>query len=118
MSTKCQLKNVFKLLLIALLLLPLIYFFATFVIPKISCVLTGDKIVRVGLSREYRCVHTFSDGGRTCSSSTDCEGVCLADTKGLLGTCSLNNSPYGCFAKVEDCKIVNGEKECQTLCVD
>lgn len=70
----------------------------------ISVVHTGKKIGR------YYCVHRYIDGGKTCGSSTECEGDCLVTDqtkiepdgyygKKILGTglCQTSDQPIvGC----------------------
>jgi len=71
----------------------------------------------------HLCVHTFSDGGRKCTSSNDCEGACLVTEDTLLqhtggvpgveviggyGVCQNNDRFNGCF----DATIESPVKTC------
>jgi hypothetical protein len=72
---------------------------------------------RVCMMGNYMCVSTFADAGKTCSSSSECGGRCLAEGSPdfgakVTGKCSVNNDPCGCFQTVE-----NGEAQ-PGLCVD
>ncbi|MDP2008651.1 MAG: hypothetical protein Q8K11_00590 [Phenylobacterium sp.] len=61
------------------------------------------------------CQHRYADGGKTCSSRSDCAGRCLADAPedwrsrslGTLaaGRCEAESSTFGCYALVEDGKL-------------
>jgi hypothetical protein len=94
------------------------------VIDHIACVVEGgsyQKSYIPGVGRT--CVHTYSDGGKSCVSSDDCEGRCLItkdtvvvtptpergvhglpvpslldnEVIGGTGECEYNNAPKGCF---------------------
>lgn len=72
---------------------------------------------RVCMRGNYMCVTTFADAGKTCSSSSECGGRCLAEGSPdfgakVTGKCSVNNDPCGCFQTVEDGEAQPG------LCVD
>lgn len=54
------------------------------------------------------CEVKTKDAGKSCKSSADCEGMCLAQGG---GTCAPSNPYFGCFETLE-----NGVKA--TLCVD
>ena len=62
-------------------------------------------------SAGYACVHTFSDGGKKCTSNDDCKGNCLIteDTEvvntgpisrkviGGYGQCESNDRRHSCY---------------------
>ncbi len=73
-----------------------------------KCVSRGGIWARVCLSQSLVCLKKFSDGGKACSGSSDCEGgVCNAigkepDEKGLfVGECVHTSNPCGSFVPVE-----------------
>ena len=53
------------------------------------------------------CQTQTNDGGKSCSSSDDCEGFCLADGQ----ICTSDSPHFGCFETFE-----NGQRP--TVCVD
>ena len=81
-------------------------------IDEESCKLTGGEWVRVGFRQLFECVHIYSDGGKTCKSSTECESSCISNYNGI-GYCKGDDSPYGCYRTIEDFK-----KGKPVLCVD
>ncbi|MBP9233526.1 MAG: hypothetical protein KBF30_02555 [Hyphomonadaceae bacterium] len=66
------------------------------------------------------CVLSFSDAGKSCTDSDQCQGACYADAAGgasqagtfVTGKCATNSNPCGCNARVED------GKASPVLCVD
>ena len=71
-----------------------------------DCVKAGGMPVINGFGISI-CQMKTQDGGKSCSSSDDCEGFCLAE-----GQMCTSHSPYfGCFETYE-----NGQRP--TLCVD
>ena len=72
-----------------------------------------------GLLATPWCVVAYNDAGKDCTSGSDCEGDCRifemadlgADGK-VHGVCQPNNVPYGCYAQIEDGKIVGGGLLC------
>ena len=65
------------------------------------------------------CVLNFSDAGKSCTDSDQCQGNCYADLsqgppdgKPVAGKCAVNSNPCGCNSRVEDGKAT------PTLCVD
>ena len=44
--------------------------------PSTMCKLIGREWVRGGWG-QYRCLKVFSDGGKTCTSSAECQGECV-----------------------------------------
>lgn len=79
-----------------------------------SCEASGGLIQGSGMFGEPACVRHFSDGGITCSNSSDCQGDCIVfgDFKpGEIadGQCTADTSnPGGCFAEVIDGKAGPG----------
>ena len=77
-----------------------------------SCAASGGEWVRAGLAGVFRCVREYSDGGKSCNSSAECEGPCLARDDNT-GYCKNNDNSFGCYRTIEDFK--EGIPE---LCVD
>ena len=84
-----------------------------------DCVAGGGEMLPSGMRQRPLCVTPYSDGGKTCTDSTDCEGLCTtdddrwprgADIKGPV--CEFTDSPFGCRSEVE-----NGVADF-ALCID
>ena len=86
-------------------------------IDKAECARKGGEVRQEGMLGLYRCVLPYKDAGTVCRSSDDCEGKCLA-SDGLAvgaaaeGTCQPTDSPFGCYAEIEDGKVA------AAICVD
>jgi len=74
--------------------------------------------MRVGILQYQKCVFRYSDAGKECRSSSECEGRCLVDNESLpigteaMGACERDNSYFGCWTEVEDGVAVSA------MCVD
>ena len=84
-----------------------------------ECLAKGGKYIKQGRSQMYRCLQQFSDGGKSCSDSSECQGSCTssdtaieAGTPNVTGTCAANDSPFGCR------QIIEGGVAKGFLCVD
>ena len=73
-----------------------------------SCAEQGGTISIGPESNELTCVAPTSDAGKSCTSSSDCESYCLADTN----TCAPTNRYFGCFEE----RFADGNSA--TLCVE
>ena len=56
----------------------------------------------------YQCVVTYSDAGKACQDSSDCQGKCKntgefvdANAKTQSGQCASDSSPFGCYQMIE-----------------
>ncbi|WP_420479000.1 hypothetical protein [Brevundimonas sp. FT23028] len=84
------------------------------------CARAGGKMLPQGRMQSVRCVITYADAGRRCTTGSDCQGDCrVEDAAGAphagaaaVGTCQRDSSRFGCYTTVE-----NGKAEA-TLCVD
>jgi len=81
------------------------------------CAAAGGEVRMEGMLGMYRCVKPYADAGKACRSSDDCEGKCLASGpeatgEEAVGACQANDSPFGCYAEIEDGKVANA------ICVD
>ncbi|MBB35477.1 MAG: hypothetical protein CME88_04260 [Hirschia sp.] len=89
-------------------------------IDKEACAAKNGEIRQEGMLGLFRCTVAYSDGGKTCSDSSDCEGECRdADNTDhqaapgtVVGKCQPTDSPFGCFTRIE------GGQTTGTLCVD
>lgn len=84
-----------------------------------ECGTMGGHIQPVCLSGEKVCLTDYTDAGKACSSSTECQGKCVyAGPEGkavgdsVMGQCEENNNPCGCWQLVE-----KGELHAQ-ICAD
>ena len=77
---------------------------------KAACVAAGGIVERAGLAGIERCTRIYSDAGKPCKGSDECEGQCRAgpDTEAIghkrlaTGICQATDNPFGCFANVEN----------------
>lgn len=90
-------------------------------IDEEDCIAGGGAVVQDGLLGLYRCTTPYGDAGKLCSDASDCEGRCMGDdtvtdydapTGEVVGKCEVNDSPFGCFALVENGSVG------PALCVD
>jgi hypothetical protein len=84
-----------------------------------ECLAKGGKYTKEGRLQAYRCVQQFSDAGKSCSDSSECQGSCTssdtsieAGKSNVTGICAANDSPFGCHQTIEG-GIAKG-----FLCVD
>ncbi len=47
-------------------------------IDTYACIMEGKVIAAVGMFATPSCISLYSDGGKTCTDSTDCEGDCTS----------------------------------------
>ena len=90
-------------------------------IDQEACREGGGEVRPEGMLGMPRCVTPYADAGEQCRDGSDCEGRCLGDDAVTdyeapageqLGLCEANDSPFGCFAEIN-----NGTAEA-FLCVD
>ncbi|MBL9072249.1 hypothetical protein [Tabrizicola sp.] len=75
---------------------------------RAECLMKGGKVGRGGLLPDEVCFLPEPDAGKSCTKKTDCEGLCLADTR----TCSPVTPMFGCFEFLDD----TGQKV--GICID
>lgn len=76
---------------------------------KEQCDKLRGNYLRQGMAGNYMCILSFGDAGKKCSKASDCIGSCIlrgndhltTETK-PIGQCIENNSPFGCFATIDD----------------
>ena len=84
------------------------------------CATQGGKMLPQGRMQTVRCVITYADAGRRCTTGSDCAGDCRIEQAAnaphagaaAVGQCQRDSSRFGCYTTVE-----NGKAEA-TLCVD
>ncbi len=62
-----------------------------------ECVSNGGDWAQGGLLGLYQCFPHYSDAGQACSASSQCEGLCMADTK----QCAASFE-FGCYGYLDD----------------
>lgn len=65
---------------------------------RAECLMQGGTVGRGGLLPDEVCFRPEPDAGKACSKKTDCEGMCLADTR----TCSTVSPMFGCFEFLDE----------------
>lgn len=79
-----------------------------------QCLSEGGSWEKLGFSQIAYCVRFSSDGGKPCTSSTQCQFKCLAtsrtanDDEYITGRCANNNKGSGCRSFVENGRFVLG----------
>ena len=84
-----------------------------------ACAARNGTMRQVGKLQSWQCVIRYDDAGKVCTSSSHCQGSCLAGeatdkTPGATtsGVCQATSNRFGCSTPVE-----NG-KAGPTLCID
>ena len=86
-----------------------------------ACEANGGEVRPDGMLGLPRCITPYSDAGKVCSGSSDCEGNCIGDDRVTdynappgeqKGICEADDSPFGCYAFIE-----NGTVD-HTICID
>jgi len=75
---------------------------------RAECLMKGGSTGRGGLFPDEVCFLPEPDAGKACTKKTDCEGLCLADTR----TCSPVTPMFGCFEFLDE----TGQKV--GICID
>ena len=67
-----------------------------------DCLAQGGVWGPQGMLQTDMCDLPAADAGRPCTSSSQCQGLCLASDASSTGTCSPRVLNFGCFDVVED----------------
>lgn len=67
-------------------------------VKRAECLMKGGSVGRGGLLPDEICVLPQPDAGKACTKQSDCEGLCLADTR----TCSAVAPMFGCFEFLDE----------------
>lgn len=92
-------------------------------VERASCLAQGGEVLIAGLSYNEMCALPYRDGGRRCTSSSQCEGDCVYAHRNddldyprrgarVRGECQSLNYPFGCSEKVERGRLQ------ETVCTD
>ena len=73
-----------------------------------ACTVKGGAFSQQGMLGCYQCVVSYSDAGKACQDSSDCQGKCKntgefveANAKTQSGQCASDSSPFGCYQTIE-----------------
>lgn len=73
-----------------------------------ACTAKGGAFLQQGRLGCYQCVVTYTDAGKACQDSTDCQGKCkntgefiAANVKTQSGQCASDSSLFGCYQTIE-----------------
>lgn len=81
---------------------------------KTQCEASKDnRWIPQGKAQLPACVTTYTDGGKSCSASSQCQGDCLVSAPNAPAFCAKTNSQFGCRATIEAVQAGQG-----ILCVD
>jgi len=82
-------------------------------INKQDCEARGGEWGRFGMAQIEQCNLPTSDGGKTCTDRSQCEGFCVAEeTNATVGKCTAWKLTFGCINIVENGHVTTG------LCAD
>lgn len=84
-----------------------------------ECTARGGRMIPQGRMQTVRCVVSYADAGKRCTTGSDCLGDCRAEPTdrpvegaAVVGQCQANSGRFGCYTTVE------GGKAKATICVD
>lgn len=66
-----------------------------------------------GIAQVPTCITTYTDAGKDCTASNQCQGNCIVSQLGKSAVCAKNNSQFGCHATIE-----NFRKNARIRCID
>mgnify|MGYP000356725689 CR=1 FL=1 len=68
-----------------------------------KCDALGGTWRRDGMLGAYHCFEVYSDGGKICTDSDQCEGTCRVEGDDTAtARCTPDSSPFGCYSRMED----------------
>ena len=110
--TRTESSDYFRKTFAVIISITLLVIFSINFYPMVSCTFRGGEYTTGGLLDAEYCLYTYSDGGKPCSSSTECEGNCILpeqvslNNNPVIGVCKSDNDPYGCYSSVEDGSVL------------
>lgn len=70
---------------------------------KAQCEATkGNHWRPQGMAQIPACITTYSDAGKSCSASEQCQGDCIITNPKKPAVCATTSSPFGCRVTIED----------------
>ena len=73
-----------------------------------ACMAKSGAFLQQGRLGCYQCVVNYSDAGKACQESSDCQGKCKntgefieSGTKNHSGQCASDSSGFGCYQTIE-----------------
>lgn len=73
-----------------------------------ACRVKGGAFLQQGKLGCYQCVLSYTDAGKVCQDSSDCQGQCKNTgefidngAKNQSGQCASDSSPFGCYQTIE-----------------
>lgn len=73
-----------------------------------ACRVKGGDFLQQGMLGCYQCVLSYTDAGKVCQDSSDCQGQCKTTgefidngAKNQSGQCASDSSPFGCYQTIE-----------------
>lgn len=72
---------------------------------SVECLNAGGEWEYSTGTRKYRCVYNYSDGNSLCTSSDQCQGLCIVSDyvdKGsnVVGRCTSTSNQSGCYSEI------------------
>ena len=74
-----------------------------------ACTAKGGVFSQQGMLGCYQCVVSYTDAGKACQDSADCQGTCKntgefvdASASNQSGQCASDSSPFGCYQTIEE----------------
>ena len=73
-----------------------------------SCIMEGKAVAAVGMFGTPSCIEIYSDGGKVCTDSSECQGACtsrevLETGAKTTGFCRGNEKDaFGCFNEISN----------------
>jgi len=81
-----------------------------------ACTGQGGQMQQVGRAQTWQCILQYSDAGKACTDSGQCQGHCLSQDLGenapAKGQCAADSNRFGCRSV-----LTNGVAS-PTLCID
>lgn len=66
-----------------------------------------------GMAQIPACITTYTDAGKSCTASDQCQGDCIVSNTEKSAVCATTSSPFGCRATIEDFRKNKG-----VMCMD
>ena len=74
-----------------------------------ACAAKGGTFSQQGMLGCYQCLLSYTDAGKACQDSSDCQGKCKSTgefiengAKNQSGQCASDSSPFGCYQTIEE----------------